>query len=90
MVASFVFDKERLTAPDPHLPQDFVNRNPKQTFTGTYRICVGTDGRITEVTAVRGIAGLDGDLISQLKRTWTYKPQPVPVCSVRNFVFKIN
>jgi protein TonB len=90
MVASFIFDRERLQAPDPHLPSDFINRHPKQTFTATYRICVGKEGRITEVAVVRGIEGIDDAVLQQIRSTWTYKPQPLPVCSIRNFVFKVN
>jgi protein TonB len=90
MVPSFVFDKERLSAPDPHLPEDFMNRHPKQTFNATYRICVGTNGRITEASIVHPIGGVDDAILGQIRRTWMYKPQPLPVCSHRVFVFKIN
>jgi protein TonB len=90
MVPSFVFDKERINAPDPHLPESFMNRHPKETFNATYRICVGTDGRITEASAVHPIGGVDDDVLGQIRRTWLYKPQPLPVCSMRVFVFKIN
>lgn len=91
MVPSFVFDKERLASPDPHLPDDFKNRNPKQTFNASYRICVGTDGRITDASVVRGIgSGVDDAVLKQVRSSWLYKPQPLPVCSIRAFVFKIN
>jgi hypothetical protein len=39
---------------------------------------------------VKSIPGADDAVITQLRSTWTYKPQPLPVCSVRNFVFKIS
>lgn len=90
MVPSFVFDKERISSPDPHLPDDFKDHHPKQTLNATYRICVGTDGRINEASVVRGIGGIDDAILRQVRSTWVYKPQPVPVCSMRVFVFKIN
>jgi periplasmic protein TonB len=90
MVPSFVFDKERISSPDPHLPDDFKDRHPKQTLNATYRICVGTDGRITEASVVHGIGAVDDAILRQVRSTWVYKPQPVPVCSMRVFVFKIN
>ena len=90
MVPSFVFDKERISSPDPHLPDEFKDRHPKQTLNATYRLCVGTDGRITEVAVVHGIGGVDDAILKQIRATWAYKPQPLPVCSVRVFLFKIN
>jgi hypothetical protein len=91
MVPSFVFDKERLAAPDPHLTDSFKDHHAKQSVTATYRICVGPDGRITEAAVIRGLGGTEDDaVINQLRGTWIYKPQPLPVCSVRNFVFNIR
>jgi hypothetical protein len=34
--------------------------------------------------------GADAAIIEQLKHTWLYKPQALPVCTMRNFVFHIN
>lgn len=91
MVPSFVFDKQRLSSPDPRLSDPYKDRHPKQSVTATYRICVGPDGRITEVSVIRGLGGTEDDhVIRQLRATWRYKPQPLPVCSVRNFVFNIK
>jgi hypothetical protein len=88
-VASFVFDRERLSAPDPHLPETFRARVGER-LKGTYLICVGTDGRVQKVSAVQGVPGADQAIMEHLRTTWVYKPQPVPVCSSRTFVFEIN
>lgn len=91
MVPSFVFDKERISSPDPHLSDSFKDRHAKQSVTATYRICVGPDGRISEASVVRGLGGTEDDaVIQQLRSSWAYKPQPLPVCSIRNFVFNIR
>jgi hypothetical protein len=88
-VASFVFDKERLRSPDPHLPAS-IHPAPGEKLKGVYQICVGTDGKVTKVTTVQSIAGADQAVVDQIQSTWLYKPQPVPVCTVRAFVFQFN
>ncbi len=89
VVASFVFDRERITFPDPHLPEDFMQKHPHETLRGLYRICVGTDGRITKMTTEKSISGVDGAIIQQVQSAWLYKPQPVDVCTLRQFEFRI-
>jgi hypothetical protein len=88
-VASFVFDKERVRAPDPHLPSSF-RAAPGEKVKGIYQICVGTDGKVTKITVVQSIAGADQSVMEQIQGTWVYKPQPVPVCTSRAFVFQFN
>jgi len=90
VVPSFVIDAQRISSPNPHLPDSFRESHPRQLVRGTYRICVNTSGRVSDVSIVASIPGLDQAIIEQLKRTWVYKPQPVPVCSERNFIFKID
>jgi hypothetical protein len=90
MVPNFVIDKERLAAPDPRLPEEFTSKHPGQTFSAVYRICVGTDGRVFQASIVSPIGGIDDAILAQIRKSWVYKPQPLPVCSHRAFVFKIN
>jgi hypothetical protein len=90
MVASFVFDRERLKSPDPHLPEAFLQTHPNQTVKGMYRICVDTDGSISKMETVSSLSGADQTIIDQVTATWQYKPQPVPVCTIRVFEFHIN
>jgi serine/threonine-protein kinase len=87
---SFVFDQQRISAPNPHLPDSFRESHPRQRLRGTYRICVNTDGRVSDVGVLASIPGLDQTITEQLKRTWIYKPQPVPVCGERIFIFNID
>jgi hypothetical protein len=88
-VASFVFDRERLRYPDPHLPSN-IRGSPGEKMKGIYQICVGTDGKVTKVTTVQSIAGADQAVAEQLQSTWVYKPQPAPVCTQRAFIFTFN
>jgi hypothetical protein len=88
-VASFVFDKERVKFPDPHLP-DSVHAQHGEKLKGIYLICVGTDGKIMNVSTVQSLSGGDASIIQQIQSTWSYKPQPTPVCSPRQFVFQFD
>lgn len=89
-IPSFVFDAQRISSPNPHLPQAFAQAHPRQQIRGTYRICVNRDGRVSDVSVVTSIPGTDQAIAEQLKSTWTYKPQPVPICTERQFIFNIN
>jgi hypothetical protein len=88
-VASFVFDKERIRFPDPHLPPN-IKAAPGEKLKGLYQICVGTDGKVSKVTTVQSISGADQMVMEQIQQTWVYKPQPVPVCTTRAFIFQFN
>ena len=61
-----------------------------QTVKGMYRICVDTDGNVSKVETVTSLSGADQTIIDQVRATWQYKPQPVPVCTIRVFEFHIN
>lgn len=88
-VASFVLDKERVRWSDPLLPPSFKSA-PGEKLKGVYQICVGIDGKVTKVTTVQSISGADQSIMEQVQSTWTYKPQPVPVCTTRAFLFQFN
>jgi hypothetical protein len=90
LVAAFVFDRERIKFPDPHLPEAFLQAHSNQTVKGMYRICVDTDGSISKMETVTSLSGADQTVIDQVTSTWQYKPQPVPVCTIRVFEFHIN
>lgn len=90
-VASFVLEGQLVNKPDPHLPEYVINAAKGQALRATYRICVRQDGHISDITVVTPVSGgADAAIIEQLKRTWVYKPQPLPVCTMRNFIFRIN
>lgn len=88
-VASFVFDRERVRSPDPHLPPNFTSA-PGEKVKGLYQICVDTHGKVMKVTTVQSIPGADQAVMEQIQNGWFYKPQPVPVCTTRAFVFQFN
>ncbi len=89
-IASFVFDRQRLSAPDPHLSAEFWHGYPGRTVSGTYRVCLGTDGRIFQIAPTVSIPGEDARIMEHLRRTWFYRPQPLPVCSLLTLEFRLQ
>ena len=72
-------------------PQDGAfQQHPLQTMRGMYKICVRTDGHVSDVLVMTSIPGMDQAIIDQIKSSWVYRPQPLPVCAPRVFLFKIN
>jgi hypothetical protein len=90
MVPQFMLDAQRVSAPDPHLPEWFRQAHPQQVVKGMYKICVRNDGHVSDVYVLTSIQGMDQTIIDQIKSSWVYKPQPLPLCAPRIFMFKIN
>lgn len=51
------------------------------------KVCVDTAGRIERVTIVQGIPGADAKVLETL-RTWRFRPQPVPICTLIRFEYE--
>lgn len=81
---------QRIAGVDPHLP-DAVKRQlrgqPEHSFSA--QICVNSDGSVSDVSVLQGIAGADDSLVSTLKQ-WRYAPQPIPVCFVTQLIFSVE
>ena len=90
MVAGFTLAAQVISAADPHLTDEFKSAHPQQVVKGMYKICLGTDGHVTDVSPMTAIPGMDSTIIQQIRSSWSYKPQPLPVCFAKPFAFKIN
>lgn len=90
MVPMFTLMASVISAPDPHLTDEYKSAHPQQTVKGMYKVCIAADGHVTDVTAMTAIPGMDETIIQQIKSTWKYKPQPLPVCFGKPIMFKIN
>jgi protein TonB len=88
-VPMFTLMSQKIAAVNPHLSDGFKAQHPHQNVVGTYKVCIGNDGHVNDVTTMNSVAGEDGPIITQMKSTWLYKPQPVPVCFVSRLVFQI-
>ena len=64
VVAQFIFDRERVKYPDPHLPEGFVASHPHQMVRGMYRICVDVDGQINKMETITSLSGADQAIIA--------------------------
>ena len=84
------FENEKLSGDMPHLP-DIVKIQRKGTGDAVFlaKICVDQGGHVNQVSVLQGIPGGDNAIISTL-RTWRFKPQAIPICSVSRFVFTID
>lgn len=91
VVAGFTLTASRVSASLPHLPDWFIARHAKETVHATFMICLDTSGHVSRVSTVRAIAGnVDDTIIDQIKSTWTYRPQRLPVCFAQPFAFHID
>lgn len=84
----FTMMSQRIQTPTPRLPQWFVESYDQPTAVGVYKVCLGLDGHVSR-TAVETSVGnpyADTDVMRQIRATWTYKPQPAPVC----FQFRVQ
>jgi hypothetical protein len=91
MVAGFTLTASRVSYALPHLPEWFTAQHPRETVHGTFMVCLDTSGHVSRVSTVRSIAGnVDDTIVDQIKSTWLYKPQRLPVCFAQPFAFKID
>ncbi len=90
LVPQFVLAASKVSVADPHLPEWFKQQHAQQTVTATYKIIVGQNGRVMDVIVLAGLPGLDQTIIDQIKSSWQFKPQQLPVFANWRFVFKIN
>ena len=89
-VAPHALDAQRIAGAMPHLPPAVIGaRRGLGDSTFTARICVDQAGAVSSVTVLAGIPGADGDIVSTL-RGWRYKPQPIPVCFITQFVYDVQ
>jgi protein TonB len=88
-VAGFTLIAQQLSHPNPHLPAAVMESRPHQDIRGMYKVCIRNDGHISDVTPMTAIPGADGTIAEQIRSTWVYKPQPVPVCFVAALTFKV-
>jgi hypothetical protein len=79
-----------IASPNPSLPDAFKQAHAGETVSGTYEICIDTDGSVSLVKATESIPGVDQAIIDHIKALWRYEPQAIKVCVVRRFLFKIR
>jgi protein TonB len=89
-VSSAVLQTQTVSAPAPKVPEWFQRNFARQTMQAVYRICIGTDGHVSEVKVVNALGGgVDDDLVKQIKKSWTYRPQLIPLCADSKLTFRL-
>jgi hypothetical protein len=89
IVPAILIKKAKISGDDPHLPEVVKAQRVCSVVTGSYRVCIGSEGTISDVSVVQGIPGADAQIADTVKK-WRYQPQPVPVCFVQFFEFHID
>jgi len=72
--------------PAPPAPSFVQNMRCGSGVSGSYRICVGQTGEVSAVDIVMAASADDAPIVDALKR-WRFRPQPAPVCVVKQFDF---
>jgi hypothetical protein len=91
IVAGFTLIAQQLSHPNPHLPPLLIAWASRTTDTlrGMYKVCLATDGTVSDVATMKSIVGADEVIAQQIRAGWRYKPQPEPVCFVAALTFKL-
>jgi serine/threonine-protein kinase len=89
-VSSALLQTQKINNPSPKIPEWFQRNFARQTMQAVYRICIGTDGRVSEIKVINELGGgVDAELLKQIKQTWTYRPQLIPLCADSKMVFRL-
>jgi len=89
-VSSALLQTQKINNPPPRIPEWFQRNFARQTMQAVYRICIGTDGHVSEIKVVTALGGgVDDDLLKQIEATWTYRPQLIPLCADSKMVFRL-
>lgn len=81
--------KEKIFAPDPHLPEQVKTGRACSRVFGVYELCIQPDGSISSVEPVQSIQGADDALMGTLK-TWRFKPLSRRTCFRQQLDFLID
>src|SRR5256885_1791920 len=88
-VSSALLQTQKIGNPSPKIPEWFQRNFARQTMQAVYRICIGTDGRVSEIKVVTALGGgVDDELVKQIKESWTYRPQLIPLCADSKLMFR--
>ena len=84
------FDQDAIYKPDPHLP-DIVRIQRKGTGDAIWmgKVCLDQGGKVNQISIMQGIPGGDQEIMNTM-RTWKFKPQPFPICTLIRLVYTIN
>ena len=90
-VPEFVVKRSAIRQPSPRLSEVFKQANRgKLGIGGMYKVCVDLDGKVYEVTPIKGVPGADESIIDGIKDYWLFQPQQVPVCFLYNMQITVQ
>jgi protein TonB len=83
-VPAFVIQRDMINQSPIRLSEIFKRSHRGQPIAGVFKVCVGLDGHVYQVSTVKSVPGADEDISSGIKDGWVYKAQQVPVCFLYN------
>jgi hypothetical protein len=88
-IPAILIRKDKLSGVDPHLPDPVKARFRGMVVTGSYQLCISTDGVVSSVDPFQPIPEADDQIIATLL-SWRYQPQAIPVCFRQFLEFHIE
>lgn len=82
---------DRAAGEDPPLPGAVLDRYRGQVLTGSYHVCVLSDGTVSSVKVSQGIIPDVDDVVISTLKTWRYSPQPrgTLTCTMETLSFEL-
>jgi protein TonB len=84
------FDADALYKPMPHLP-GIVTIQRKGTGEAVWmgKVCIDQGGKVNQISIMQGIPGGDSAIMDTM-RSWKFKTQPFPICTMIRLVYTID
>jgi hypothetical protein len=78
-------ESQALYQPALHRPPEFNTAGIQSLL---FKICVGVPGQVTVVRPLSQAPAAELEAVAATLRTWRYRPQPIAICFIANFVFE--
>lgn len=87
--APILIRKKPIHTPAPHLPDELKARYLNDLVLGAFKLCLGTDGRVSRIEPIIPVPGASRELMQTLAG-WRFEPLSVPICFVQTLEFRVN
>lgn len=90
MVAAFSMKGQELAHATIRLPASVVSQMVLGPAHGLYKVCVGTDGKITDVQTMMSMPGADDEVARQIRAGWAFRARTEPICFPQMVRFNVS
>lgn len=81
--------KSPLYTPSPHLPRQVKALYDRDLVIGVFKVCLGTNGRVSSITPIIPIPGASRDVMQTLA-SWRFEPLSVAICFAQTLEFRVG